>query len=413
MIGLADCNNFFVSCERSIDSRLDGVPMVVLSNNEGCVIARSNESKKMGVKMGQPTFEIKDLIYSGKIVAYSCNYLLYREKSMKVHDIFRRFVPVTIDYSVDESFLDMAGIPEDVIPEIGEAICDACWNEERIPVTLGFASTKTLAKIAAETGKMDGRRVVVLPRDKELVPLLRRMSIGDLWGVGRCLARRLYLKGVYTIGDFHDKPLVWVRAEMGVTGERCWQELHGISCIELDHLSRKMQDSISETRTFPEDVNDFDYLRARIAIYCAHVSKRLRTMGGECGELTVFLSTNRFHTGQGYYDPKATAVFPTPIDDAAVITSAAIECLKRIFNSELKYKRAGVMLSKIVPRSAIAPSLFEEIGKTNERQSKSRNLMKAVDELNFSAKDDHIIKLASQLTKGHVGHNDEHNDGGN
>ena len=405
MIGLADCNNFFVSCERSIDPSLDGVPMVVLSNNDGCVIARSNESKKIGVKMGQPAFEIRDLIYSGKIVAYSGNHLLYRKKSLSVHDIFRRFVPATIDYSVDESFLDMTGIPEEVIPEIGEAICDACWKEERIPVTLGFAPTKTLAKIATEVGKKREQKIVMLSHDEELIALLHRMPIADLWGVGRRLSKRLYFKGIYTIGDFYGKDLAWIRGELGVTGERSWQELHGVPCIELEHVSRKMQDSISETRTFPADIDDFDFLRARIAIYCAHVSKRLRAMEGECGELTVFLRTNRFHAENGYYAPHATVVFSPATDDAAMITTAAVECLERIFNPALKYKRAGVVLSKIVSRSSITPSLFEEIDGSDRKRSKSRNLMKAVDELNFG-ESDHIVKLASQLTKGHVGHND-------
>ncbi len=404
MIGLADCNNFFVSCERSVDPSLDGVPMVVLSNNDGCVVARSNESKRMGVKMGQPAFEIRDLIYSGKIVAYSGNHLLYRDKSLKVHDIFRRFVPSTIDYSVDESFLDMNGIPEDVIPEIGDAICDTCWKEERIPVTLGFAPTKTLAKIATEVGKKRGERIVMLAHDEELKALLHKMPIGDLWGVGRRLSKRLYYKGVYTIGDFYGKDLSWIRSELGVMGERSWQELHGMPCIELEHVSRKMQDSISETRTFPEDIDDFDYLRARMAIYCAHVSKRLRAMSGECGELTVFLRTNRFHTERGYYSPQATVVFSPAIDDTAAITKAAVGCLERIFNPSLKYKRAGVVLSRINPRRSITPSLFEEEGISIKR-SKSRDLMKAVDGLN-SGEREHVVKLASQLTKGHVGHND-------
>ncbi len=405
MIGLADCNNFFVSCERSVNPELEGVPMVVLSNNDGCVISRSNESKKIGVKMGQPAFEIRDLIYSGKIVAYSGNHVLYKEKSLKVHSIFKRFVPNTIDYSVDESFLDMTGIPDDVIPEIGEAICNACWEEERIPVTIGFAPTKTLAKIAAEMGKKRGERVVSVSMTDELVSLFDNIPVGELWGVGRRLSKRLYAKGVYTIGDFFRKSLVWVRGEMGVTGERSWQELHGVACIELEHVSRKMQDSISETRTFPEDVDDFDYLRSRIASYCAHVSKRLRAMEGECGELSVFLHTNRFHVEKGYYTPKASVVFSVPIDDSAIITSAAVKCLEHIFNPAVKYKRAGVILSKIVPRGSNSLSLFDDISEGRLRISRSRSLMKVVDNLNLGVSD-HVVKLASQLTKGHVGNNE-------
>lgn len=405
MIGLADCNNFFVSCERSIDPSLDGLAVVVLSNNDGCVVARSNESKKLGVKMGQPAFEIRDLINAGKVIPYSGNHILYREKSLKVHDIFRRFVPVTLDYSVDESFLDFSGIPDDVLPEIGEAICDTCWKEERIPVTIGFAPTKTIAKIATEVGKKRGQRVIMLKVGDELNEIMNSLPARELWGIGRRLAKRLYVKGVFTIGDLASKPLAWVRKEMGVTGERSWLELHGESCIELEHLGRKRQDSISETRTFPEDVDDFDYLRARIAIYCAHVSKRLRSMEGECGELTVFLRTNRFHIERGYYAPEVTLKFNPPTDDAAVITSAGVEGLEQIFNPRLKYKRAGIVLSKITPRRSVTPSLFEDTESHNRVVEKSRKLMEAVDGLNVGVKE-HLVKLASQLTKGHVGHND-------
>lgn len=405
MIGLADCNNFFVSCERSINPALDGVPMVVLSNNDGCVVARSNESKRMGVKMGQPVFEIRDLIKSGKILAYSGNHILYREKSLKVHAIFRRFVPSTVDYSVDESFLELDGIPDDAIQEIGEAICETCWQEERIPVTLGFAPTKTLAKIATEVGKKRGERVLIIRHDENLLRILNGMQIGELWGIGRRLTKRLYAKGVFSIGDFYNKSLAWVRSEMGVTGERSWQELHGVACIELEHVQRKMQDSISETRTFPEDVDDYDYLRARIAIYCAHVSKRLRAMEGECTRLTVFLRTNRFHTEKGYFAPEMTATFPNPVDDTAVLTETAIRCLEQIFNPDLRYKRAGVVLSGIVPRSAVAPSLFDEDGRYGRWMEKSRRLMDTVDGLNLGVKE-HLVKLASQLVNGHIGHND-------
>lgn len=405
MIGLCDCNNFFVSCERSVDPSLDGLAVVVLSNNDGCVVARSNESKRMGVKMGQPAFEIRDLINSGKIIAYSGNHLLYREKSLKVHDIFRRFVPSTIDYSVDESFLQLDGIPDSVLPEIGEAIRQACWEEERIPVTLGFAPTKTLAKIATETGKKCGQSVIMLYADDKLPELLDGISVGDLWGIGWRLAKRLYSKGVFTVGDFYRKPMVWVRKEMGVNGERTWLELHGQPCIELSHVSRRMQDSISETRTFPEDVDDFDYLRSRIAIYCAHVSKRLRAMEGMCGELVVFLRTNRFHTERGYYAPEAKVEFAEPVDDAAEITTAAVRCLESIFNPALKYKRAGVVLNRIVPRRGVSQTLFDEDGREAAKRGKSRKLMDVVDNLNFGVKE-HLVKLATQLTKGEDGHND-------
>lgn len=152
MLGLVDCNNFFVSCERTLDRSLEGRAVVVLSNNDGCVVARSNEAKLLGVKMGQPAFEIRDMISHGDVIALSGNHSLYREISLRMHDIFRRYAPRTIDYSVDEAFLDMEGIPEIVLPEIGNEMWRCCWEEEHIPVTIGFAPSKTLTKIATETG---------------------------------------------------------------------------------------------------------------------------------------------------------------------------------------------------------------------------------------------------------------------
>ena len=405
MVGLVDCNNFFVSCERSIDPSLDGVPMVVLSNNDGCVIARSNESKKMGVKMGQPAFEIRELIDSGKLIAYSGNHLLYREKSLKVHDIFRRFVPAAIDYSVDESFLDVKGIPIEVLQEIGEAIVDACWEEERIPVTIGFAPTKTLAKITTEIGKKQGDNVIVKPYTEDFHKVLDKMPIWELWGMGRRLSKRMYSAGVITIGDFRQKSLAWIRKELGVTGERSWMELNGTPCIELEHVGRKFQDSISETRTFPEDVNDFDYLRARIAIYCSHICRRLRSMKCECGEMVLFLRTNRFHTERGYLAPQIVVKFDPPIDDTSVITTAAIDALGKIYNPNLAYKRAGVTLCKIVKRQDIIPSLFDDIQSENNRLEKSRKLMSAIDKLNSNIGCEQL-RMAAEITKSDQGHND-------
>lgn len=226
MTGLADCNNFFVSCERSVNPSLEGKAVVVLSNNDGCVVARSNESKALGVKMGQPAFELRDMLEKGMVIALSGNHLLYRDISLKVHDVFRRFVPATLDYSVDEAFLDVSGIPTDALPAIGEAIYTACWEEMHIPVTVGFAPSKTLAKIITEISKKQRQRVGLIYGEEDALPLLDSLSITELWGVGRRLAKRLYRSGVFTVGDFFRRDVGWVRAELGVNGERSWRELH-------------------------------------------------------------------------------------------------------------------------------------------------------------------------------------------
>lgn len=404
MVGLADCNNFFVSCERTLNPALENRAVVVLSNNDGCVVARSNEAKRAGIKMGQPAFQIKDRIRSGEIIAISGNHLLYRDISLKVHEIFRHYAPKTLDYSVDEAFLLMDGIPDSDLREIGDAIAGDCWQHLHLPVTIGFAPSKTLAKIVSESCKKRSRPVGVLLKAEDAWPVMRRMSIADLWGIGRRLSKRLYSCGVYTIADFADKDLGWVRAKLGINGERSWRELHGEHCIELSHVESTLQDSVSESRTFPEDVGDYDYIRARIAIYAADCCKKLRKMGGECRVLGVMLETNRFHTERSVTRPQGTVRFDTPTSDTLTVCQAAIALLERIFPPGMEFKRAGVWLGEIVAAQSVTPSLFEPDERAEERAHR-KHLMTAVDNINLGPGRP-IVKLASQITQGHPGHND-------
>lgn len=404
MVGLADCNNFFVSCERSLNPALENRAVVVLSNNDGCVIARSNEAKRAGIKMGQPAFQIKDRIASGEIIALSGNHLLYRDISIKVHEIFRRYAPMTLDYSVDEAFLLMDGIPDTQLRAIGEAIAANCWDELHIPVTIGFAPSKTLAKIVSECCKKRGKRVGVLLNAENARPVMEKMSISDLWGIGRRLSKRLYTQGVYTIADFADREMGWIRATLGINGERSWRELHGEHCIELSHVLAPLQDSVSESRTFPEDVDDYDYLRARIAIYAADCCKKLRAMGGACRVLGVTLETNRFHKERGVARPEGSVRFMEPTSDTVIVTGAAIRILNHIFIPDVAFKRAGVWMGEIVPTCSVLPSLFDSQETIREKQTRS-HLMKAIDSINLGPGMP-VLKLASQITQGHVGHND-------
>lgn len=405
MIGLADCNNFFVSCERALDPTLEGKAVIVLSNNDGCTVARSNEAKRLGIKMGQPAFELRDMLMRGEVIALSGNHLLYRDVSIRIHDIFRRYAPSTLDYSVDEAFLMMDGIPDEEIETIGHEIVRVCREEERIPVTIGFAPTKTLAKTATHIGKKRGESVVILNNREEIRETLNKISIGELWGIGRKLTKRLYINGIYTIGDFASCDRNRVRSELGVTGERSWLELQGEPCIELEHLERPRQDSISESRTFPIDVDDFDYLRSRITIYSCHVAKRLRAMKAECKSITIQLSTNRFHTERAYAAPTATARFSQPVSDTATIVTTAVSLLEQIYDSSYKYKRAGVILSDITAEGVLAPTLFEDIEETRQATLRSRKLMETIDKLN-NGRDKSLLKLATEMTKDHIGHND-------
>ncbi|MDE5773578.1 MAG: Y-family DNA polymerase [Muribaculaceae bacterium] len=402
MTGLADCNNFFVSCERTLNSNLIGRPVVVLSNNDGCVVARSNEAKRLGIRMGQPAFEIKDLTRSGQVIALSGNHLLYREISLRVHDVFRRYVPQTIDYSIDEAFLDMTGIPVGELYGIGMAIYNACQSEIGIPVTIGFAPSKTLSKLVTERCKKQCEPIGVMETDDQRWSIMEGLPISELWGVGRRLTRRLYEAGIYTIADFARRDKSWVRSRLGINGEKSWLELHGYSCIELEHVERQLQDSISESRTFPIDIDDYDYLRARIAIYAADCAKKLRGMRGLCKEVGVMLRTNRFHTESGYQAPQGSLSLMTYTSDTNIIADAALAILDKIWMPDVMFKRAGVWLNDIIADVPSTPSLFEEY---EVREHEHSRLMQAVDKIN-GVVGHNVLKLASQITKGHVGHND-------
>ena len=404
MIGLADCNNFFVSCERSVNPNLENRPVVVLSNNDGCVVSRSNESKALGVKMGQPAFEIKELIEKHNLIALSGNHLLYREISLKVHEIFRRYVPATIDYSVDESFLDVNGIPVSTLSEIGHAIFNACREETHIPVTIGFSYSKTLAKIATEFCKKHNTSVGILDSDSDIEEIINLLPLRDLWGMGRRSVKKLYQRGVFTIGDFARMDKGVIRKIFGISGERTWLELHKIPCIELSHVGRELQDSISETRTFPEDVNDYDYLRARIVIYAADCAGKLRRMKGKCRSVGVFLRTNPFHPLPVPLRPEGIIELRRPTSDTLEIVSAAIRVLDEIFVKNQLFKRAGVWLSDITADIPEAGSLFDN-DYDAEEDLRKKSLMKVLDNIN-SEVGQNKLGLASQIVKVCRGHND-------
>lgn len=401
--GLADCNNFFVSCERTVHPELEGRAVVVLSNNDGCIVARSNEAKALGIKMGQPAFEVRDYIRDGKLIAISGHHLLYREISHKVHSIFRRFVPHALDYSVDEAFLEMTGIPFETYREIGSEIVRACREEAKIPVTVGFAPSKTLAKIVTERAKKMRQPVGTLREAGDLDESMASMPVSELWGIGRRIARKLFDSGVYTIGDFIRRDPVWIRSSLGVNGERSWRELHGESCISLQHVEKTIQQSVSESRTFPKDIRDYDYVRARIVIYASDCARRLRAMHAVCRGVSVALRSNRFHTDMGYVRSDMTARFSCPTSDTNIITDAAIAALDRIFDTSVSYKRAGVVLCDIEPCGNITPSLFDD--DLDLVENPLQPLMDAIDSINDSGTTP-MVKLASQMVRGVPGHND-------
>lgn len=396
MIGLVDCNNFFVSCERTLRPELNNKAVVVLSNNDGCAIARSNEAKAMGIKMGQPAFELRNLIKSGKLIALSGNHLLYHDISVAVHNIFKRYSPSTIDYSIDEAFLNMSGVPQLALTEIGMAIYRACMDEEQIPVTIGFAPSKTLAKVATYIGKKNNQPVFIITNDNDITTALQNLPIGDLWGVGRRLAQRMYFDGIHTAAHFASKSLSVIKNKYGINGERTWLELHGTDCIQLNAEKPKIQNSISETRTFAEDITNYDFIQSRIVMFANHCASSLRKMQAGCKSVSVILRTNRFRINIPQQYLTIQIDMQNPISSSTLIAQTAAEGLKRIYNPTLAYKRAGVVLAGICSLKTRQMSLFENEQDLLQNDIKQTPLMNAIDKLNNTLTKP-VLRPASQM----------------
>lgn len=387
MVGLADCDNFFVSCECSVRPELIGRPVVVLSNNDGCIVARSPQAKALGIKMGEAAFKIRPLMERYGVVALSGNNPLYRSISIRVHEIIRRHVPAALDYSVDESFLDVRGIPERLLEGIGRAIRNECLKRTAISVTVSFARSKTLAKVAMDRLKHTESHVGVLSAGDE-ASLLKDLPIQEIWGIGRRLTRRLYNLGVYSATHFMRAPQAWVREKLGVTGERLWLELHGQDCIDLSSHHNSIQQSISETRTFATDTDSILELQDRVRRFACRCGVRLRNMNAECRQMHVFIQTNRYHPERGVYCPAIVIHLEHPCSDSITLMQTAQDAVKQLYRPGYLYKRAGVTLSDIRRKHPLQPTLFSPAPNPNPDK-----LMSTVDRINAALGTDTVRPL--------------------
>ena len=398
MYALADCNNFFVSCERVFRPDLEGRPVVVLSNNDGCAIARSNEAKRLGIRMGQPMFEFRHLIDSGSVTVFSSNFALYGDMSRRVQQTLSRFAPAIEVYSIDESFIDLTGLGADTDLDLwAKTVSGECRRCTGIPVSVGVAPTKTLAKIASKLCKQypatKGGCWMHRPEDVEKV--LQRFSIEDIWGIGRRYSRRFkgYF-GMNTAWDFYIKDKSWVSTEMGIGGVRTWQELHGIPSISFED-SAQAKKQIMISRTFAKEITGLDELSAQVSMFCSMAVEKLRRQGSSCSNVTVFIMTNRFHRDNGLtqFESRMTQ-FPTATDSTLEINTAVMHVIRDMFRSGYGYKRAGVVLGDILPSDKVQLSFFDNI----DRDRHSR-LMSVMDSIN-RREGRNTVGLASQSLEG-------------
>lgn len=394
MVGLIDCDNFFCSCERVFRPDLEGKPIVVLSNNDGCVVARSREVKAMGIRECLPYYQLKEHYADAGIVAFSSNYTLYGDMSARVMAVLREEAPLVVQYSIDEAFLDLTGIATDSLKSWGEALCRKVRRCTGMPVSLGIASTKTLAKLACKFAKKYAayNKCCIIATEEQRCQALRLAPVTDIWGIGRRMAATLCNRGVYTAYDFASLPRETVRRRFHLPAERTQRELCGENVIDVENLDGITKKTIMTSRSFPEMINDIDRLTPHIANYAARCALKLRRQHALCAMVTVFVQSNHFREDLDQYDNSAFTTFPTPTDTTPEIVAAALGCLARIFRPGIYYKRAGVMVADISSATAMQPDLFSF---NPEQRRKLVSISKALDTINGRMGADTII-LGSQ-----------------
>lgn len=386
MFGLLDCNNFYASCERVFDPALNGKPIVVLSNNDGCVIARSNEAKLLGIQMGVPAYQIKDLVNSRQVFAFSSNYTLYGDMSGRVMSILSELVPEVEVYSIDEAFVNLDGIRD--IPSLGTDIVNRVNRGTGIPVSLGIAPTKTLAKVANKFAKKYPayNRLCIIDTEEKRIKALKLFEIGDVWGIGRRQAAKLQRQGVRSAYDFTLLSGAWVRKHMTVVGERTWKELRGISCIDMESAppARKQ---ICTSRSFGKMLTGLAPMSEAIATHASTCARKLRKQKSYAMSLMVFIHTNRFREDLPQYWKSAVIHLPVPTNDTLEIVHYALSGLKAIFRDGYHYKKAGVIITEITESSQLG--VFDTV----DREKRER-LMQTIDLIN--GKYGNPVKLAVQ-----------------
>ena len=391
MYALVDCNNFFVSCERVFRPQLEGKAVVVLSNNDGCVVARSNESKAMGIRMGTPFYQVRDMVKAGRLIACSSNYTMYGDLSSRVMSILAEAVPRIEIYSIDEAFLCMDGMSPEKIEGISRELVAKVRKWVGIPVSIGIAPTKTLAKIASHFAKKypGYRGVCRIDSEEKRLKALSLTPIREVWGVGRKLSVSMEQKGIRTALDYVQRPEEWIRKNYMLHGVRTWLELRGQVCVE-EELPEKRR-SICTSRSFPGMITDRSEIAARVADFAAKCAQKLREEHSAARQVDVVLYTNRFRDDLPQYFPCASVRLPVAASNTQEIVSAALKGFDTIYRSDYQYKKAGVTVSDLVDADAVQASLFDY---DIDRRRKQDRLSEVMDRVNAGGHN--LVRLAAQ-----------------
>jgi DNA polymerase V len=370
---LVDCNNFYVSCERVFQPFLEGVPVLVLSNNDGCVIARSNEVKALGVKMGTPYFQLRELIEQHRIRVYSSNYTLYGDMSRRVHDVLAGLAPAAEEYSIDEAFLRLDGLPD--LAGHARLIRQTVRQYTGIPVSIGIGATKVLAKIANHIAKKQPQHGGVFAMPANPDECLAAVPVPDIWGIGPSYAEMLMKEGIKYALDLKRAPDSFIRQHMTVVGLRVVHELRGISCLALEEIEPQRK-TICCSRSFGRPVLTLPELREAVSSYIARAAEKLRRRGLAASYLSVFIRTNQFNTDAKYQAGRGATISPAG-NNTLRLNDLAQVLLARCFQEGFRYWKAGVLLEGLVKESQIQQDLFSA-----PDSPKQQALMQALDAIN-------------------------------
>lgn len=391
MYGLVDCNNFYASCERVFNPALNNKPIVVLSNNDGCVIARSNEAKALGIPMGAPGFEFEGLFLKHDVKVFSANFASYGDMSSRVMDLLKGYCPEIEIYSIDEAFLDFKSFIKNYdLKAYGEKLAYQIRKATGIPVSVGFAPTKALAKVANRIAKKypeQTKGVFVMDTEEKRIKALKWLKIEDVWGVGHQHAKRLNAIGIVNAYDFTELNDQWIKKNMAIVGVRLQKELKGIETLGLEEKAPKK--NIASTRSFDRSYTNISDLQERVSTFVVISAEKLRRQNSCCNAVMVFLNTNFFRTDQPQYNKSIVVKLPYPTNSSIDITKYALQGLERIFNSGYQYKKAGVMLLDFCNENEIQHTLFEA------PNPQHKILMRTIDKLNATI-GQQKVKLAIQ-----------------
>ena len=392
IFALIDCNAFYVSCERVFNPKLNNKPVVALSNNDGCIIARSKEAKALGIKMGVPLFKVKDIVERENVIVFSSNYTLYADMSRRVMNIISEFAPSIEVYSIDEAFIELTNMNVDYESYVRQ-MRKVILQYTGIPVSIGVASTKTLTKVANHIAKDDEslEGVCSLVKHENLDQVLEDTNVADIWGVGRQLSKKLIANGIFNAKLLKNCEDAWVRKMMSVNGLKTVSELREISCLDLEETSATRK-SCCTTRSFGKPLVNLDDIEQAVTTFARRATERIRGEDLTASTVSVFLRTNPFDRNR-YYSNSSTTTLSYPTYDTMQIVKTALQLTKIIFRENYKYKKAGVLLSGFYEKGTETKDLF------SEARYRSPKLMSAVDQINERYGSD-TIQIATECQIG-------------